>query len=115
MPRTNIPAVAWPGGDSDVGTLITPVAADVVNLNETVLVEGLRLLAYNPTGGALTVTITSTADSRGRTNDISAFSLAAGKAALFGPFSRNGWTSTGGKLFYQGSAAGIVFIPILPD
>lgn len=113
MPRTNIAVRAYPGGDSGTGTLFTPSPADAVAFNETLLTEGMKLIAYNPTAGDLTVTVTSTADERGRTKDITALSVPAGQMCLLGPFTRVGWASAGGKLFYQASAAGMLLIPLV--
>lgn len=78
-------------------------AADTVN-NMVIapLVAGKTLvLARNTGASAHTVTFTSVADPFGRTGDITAYSLAAGEVACFGPFGKTGWD--------QASAAGLYF------
>jgi hypothetical protein len=59
------------------------------------------LLAYNSDGAnPYTVTITSTADDKGRSEDITAYSLAAGEYAVFGVGLTNsaGWKQTNGTI-----------------
>lgn len=111
MPRTTIPVQVAAGSNSLVGVVLTETAADVVNLNQSPLTDGLMLLCNNSSGGALTVTVTSVPDAQGRVGDITALSLAAAEKRLLGPFNASGWLSAGGMLFYQGSAVGIKFSP----
>lgn len=66
--------------------------------------SGNDLLVALNTDGALarTITITSVPDDKGRSKDITTYSIAAGKCAFFGPFKTDGW-STCGKVFFQTS------------
>lgn len=108
MPRTNIVAQTTVGAYPTLPVTatsqdITMVAADIVNFNETTLVENKTVvLAHNEDVGAVTITFTSAADSLGRTGDITAYSIGAGKISLFGPFKAAGWTHAG-KLQFAGS------------
>jgi hypothetical protein len=59
---------------------------------------------------ARTVTIVSVNDPYGRTKDMTAISIAAGKIYAFGPFTnRMGWLQSNGKMFLQGSTTDIKF------
>jgi hypothetical protein len=84
-------------------------AADASLLNYTPLTNGKTyLLAQNTDSGAHTVTITSVADNLNRVGDITAYSLAAGVIAQFGPFQSVGW-SNGGQLWFQADNALVKF------
>ena len=62
-------------------------AADPALGNYTPIVSGKTLiLAHNTDSGAHTVTFTSVVDGQNRSGDITAYSIAAGAIALFGPF-----------------------------
>jgi hypothetical protein len=67
------------------------------------------LLVWNTTAGALTVTISSVADNRGRTGDITTYSIGADTVAVFGPFSKEGWAQADGSIYAVASAAGVKF------
>lgn len=90
--------------------LNTPVdpgltAADNVNGNEYRATGRELVLVYNPTGGPLTVTVTSQPASRtGRLGDITTAVVAAGSLAAFQIFPRDGWES-GGVILIAASAA----------
>jgi hypothetical protein len=74
------------------------------------------LLARNPTGGALTVTISSVVDPYIRTGDITTYSIGAGEYAVFPPFPKAGWAQADGKLYLAASAATVEFAVLkLPD
>lgn len=70
------------------------------------------LLVRNPTGGALTVTINSVADTKKRTGDITAYSIGAGEVAMFFFNRTEGWVQTNSKLHFAGSATGLEFAVI---
>lgn len=53
------------------------------------------VLAYNTDVSAHTITINSAPDSLNREGDITAYSVAAGKVAAFGPFRTTGWAIGG--------------------
>jgi hypothetical protein len=106
MARTNIAAQTLPlwtggayptlpisGGDAD----ITFVAADVSLGNSSALLNNKTMvLAYNTAASAAhTITFTSAVDAQNRTGDITAYSIAAGKVAAFGPFKSDGWAIGG--------------------
>ncbi len=94
MPRTNIAkqteasAATFPW--SATGLILTEVAADVANGNETVACGRLLLIARNSGGSSRTVTIDSAADAKGRTGDVAAETLAAGEIRMF-LLVRDGW------------------------
>jgi len=82
-------------------------ACDNVNGNSFVCTGREVLVIYNPSAGALTVTITSVDDEKGRSEDITAYSLAAADFAVFGIGLTNakGWKSSGGLVVFTGSSA----------
>ena len=71
---------------------------------ESVVSTGKDLiLAFNSSAGALTATITSSADSLGRTRTMS-LAVAAGAYAMFGPFRQTGWQQTDGNIYFSSTA-----------
>lgn len=70
------------------------------------------LVAHNTNAGAQTVTISSVADRNGRTGDITAYSIAAGRVATFGPFGREGWAQADGKVYAAGSHTDVKFAAV---
>lgn len=116
MARTNIAAQTLPGAYPTLPVTpasdLTLVAADVANGNMTPIVEGKTVVFAQNTGvGARTITFTSVADTFGRTGDITAYSLAAGKMKLFGAFKAAGWTHSG-NLWIDGSHAEVLLAVI---
>lgn len=104
MARTNIPANSslvgsYPAVPLSAGAAdVTETAVDDPTDRMTSLIDNKTyLLAHNTDTVARTITIGSTLDSLNRKGDITAYSIAAGKLALFGPFRTVGW-SNGGNL-----------------
>jgi len=101
MPRTTIAAQSYAGAYPALP--ITPGAADVIFTatddptdRETPLVDGKTVIhAYNSDSVARTITIGSQVDTYNRVGDITAYSVAAGKTAHFGPFKTLGWALAG--------------------
>lgn len=103
MPRTLV-AAQLTGGSYPVlpvapgSRALTLVAGDVANGNFTPLLEARTLVLVRNTGaGARTITFTSVKGpaTLERSGDITAYSLAAGTFALFGPFRIAGWSNAG--------------------
>lgn len=98
------------------GADVTMTAGDASNGNDFVS-SGDEIVIVQNTHATLayTVTFTSVADSLNRTGDITAYSLAAGEIACFGPFPAHGWRYTGNKIRVTVSNAsiklGLVRIP----
>lgn len=103
MARTNIAAQSFIGAYPTLpigagGADLTFSNGDVANGNSSALVDNKTVvLAYNTDSSAHTVTFTSAPDTLNRAGDISAYSVAAGKVAAFGPFKAVGW-AVGGVL-----------------
>ena len=92
-------------------------AADTSLGNYTTIVSGKTLvLAHNTDLGAHTVTFTSVVDGQNRSGDITAYSIAAGVTALFGPFVTTpvGWSqaSPAGSLWMDANDPTIKWIVI---
>lgn len=117
MPRTTIavqvPKGPYPALQPAADALdMTLTACDTVNFNQTPLSGTLLLIAQNSGASPYTITISSVADSRNRTGDITAYSLAAGDVAMFLINQADGWLQSDGNLYYQGSNAAVKFAPI---
>jgi hypothetical protein len=67
------------------------------------------LLVRNANAGAQTITISSVADDKGRVGDITTYSIGIGEYAMFGPFPREGWAQSDGKLYFAVTAADLYF------
>lgn len=91
----------------------TFTACDTSNGNKFSLTGRDILLVENTGMSAYTFTVTSAPDSLGRTNDITAYSVAAGDFSAFnlrGDIS--GWRQTDGSIHLACSNAAIEFAPI---
>jgi len=85
-------------------------AADVSNFNSFLLQGPAIILVRNVHASSpFTFTLTSSADARGRTGDITTYSLAAGKVAAFNLNSTAGWLQTDGSFYLAGSDVSIQF------
>jgi len=76
-------------------------AAGTITDGDTFVCTGRELLLFQNTDvGAVTVTITSVDDEKGRAEDITSYSLGAGEFAVFGVGLTNakGWKSTSGTI-----------------
>jgi hypothetical protein len=118
MPRTAITKVTPPTEIAATGgTVITPVAADIANLNQFALTGNEIVLVLNSAASTGTVTVTSDTDRYGRTKDITAFTVPAAVGGLSGMvllprFSIEAWQQPDGNLYLQGSAVTIFFVVI---
>lgn len=92
------------------GADLTMTAADASNKEQVTITGKELVIAHNTGASAYTVTISSVADAAaGRTGDVSAYSLAAGEYAVFGPFDLDGWEQSDGKLYFEASNASVKF------
>lgn len=80
-------------------------AADATNKEQFTASGNDLLVAYNSGASPRTITITSVADEKGRTGDITTYSLAAGEFAVFGPLKKAGWMQSDGKIYMEASHA----------
>ena len=88
---------------------LTMTAADTSNNEQVTHTGKILLFAHNTGASARTITISSLADERGRTGNITTYASAAGEYHVFGPFDLEGWEQTDGKLYFQGSHAEVKF------
>jgi hypothetical protein len=110
MSRTNVAKTALLGAYAGDGLSVVEVPADSVNLNAFPLNGGEILIARNvhPTD-AFTVTVTSVANARGRTKNITADSILANESHVYGPFQPAGWKqASDGMLYFQASAGAAI-------
>ena len=92
---------------------ITWTAADATNFQEVVNNGNLFILAWNQSADTdRTVTVTTVADSLGRTGDITAYNVDFGSISILGPFPVTGFSQTNSKLYFQASHADIKFAVI---
>lgn len=102
MPRTSLSRTSLPGAYAADGVALVETPADTDNLNSLALLGGEIVIARNiHPSAALTVTINSVANSKGRVKDITADSLAAGVAHAYGPFLPAGWKQSDGTLHLE--------------
>jgi hypothetical protein len=93
------------------GADFTFAAADTSNGNEFVCTGRDLVLVYNSGGSTYTVTITSAADEKGRSGDITTYSLSTLEFAVFGVGLTNakGWKQTDGTIVLTASNAAVKF------
>jgi hypothetical protein len=107
------PAGPYPGIVGAGALALTFAPADVANGNAFPLSGHELLVAWNSGASAYTVTLTSTPDSRGRTSDITAYSIAAGGFAVFSYVAgTEGWIQSDGNAYVSASNAAIQFAVI---
>lgn len=90
-----------------IGGVVTLTNVDSVNNNMFPNDGRTLLVIYNPTGGALTFTLSSVADGLGRTGDLTSVSVAAGKVWVGGPFRKRDFDQTGtdvGNVYVQAAS-----------
>ena len=89
-------------GDYSVGDAADLIflAADVANMEQTILTGKEMIIARNVGGGPFLITVNSVNDPFNRTGDITDYSLGAGEFAIFGPFDRTGWKQVGSSLIF---------------
>lgn len=88
---------------------LTMTAADTSDQNSCVASGNDLIIAHNTDSGAHNITITSVANEKGRSGDISSYSLGAGEYAIFGPFLLPGWEQTDGSLYFEADDATVKF------
>lgn len=87
---------------------VTLAAADTANQNRALLDGPVLVVAHNSGATAHTITITSMADAKNRTGDISAYSIGAGKVACFKIDQYEGWKQTDGYLYLEANHAEVL-------
>lgn len=86
---------------------VAPFTLDNTNGNVWVGSGRDLLVIQNPTAGAVTVTLTSSADAQNRKADITTYSLGVGEFMTFWYGNLVGWNQGGGQLYLDCSAAGL--------
>lgn len=112
MARTSITKTTAPGAYIAAMADITFEAADTVNQNQVQLTGNEILIARNTDSVQHSVTITSVADARGRTKDISSQNLAAEAIKMWGPAQLHGWQQSDGMLYFEADDITIEFAVI---
>lgn len=110
MPRTALTVTTIPSPYGGAGVAVTMDAADTSNQNRVPLTGREIIIAQNTGGAPYTVTVTSVDDRYGRSEDISAESIAAGAIRVYGVgLALEGWQQTDGNLYLQASNAAVKF------
>lgn len=109
-PPSAYPVLPLAADDADV--TFTAAGAEFADGASFPMTGRELLLVRNANAGAQTVTIDSVADSRRRTGDITAYSLAAGEIAAFWINRTEGWRQSDGTLHFEASAADVEFAVI---
>ncbi len=88
---------------------VTFGAADIPNKNQFAPSGDDLILAWNTDAvNPYTITITSAADDKNRTGDVSTYSIGAGEIAAF-RVKTAGWTQADGKVYLEASNAAVKF------
>lgn len=107
MARQSHTAVETSGKYPTAPTTMTATAADAVNFEETAH-TGREVIVFRNSGSTTrNITITSVADNRNRTGDIT-FTLANGASKFVGPLGIEGFRQTNGKLYFQADHAEVL-------
>lgn len=88
---------------------ITLEAADTTNQNRVKLTGREILIANNTDTADHNITITSTEDDLGRTEDIASETIAAGNHKVFGPVRLEGWIQSDGYLYFEADNSSVEF------
>lgn len=107
---TPAPILAGPPGATTLDIVWT--AADTVNNNAFTMSGNDVLLCYNSGASPYTVTVSSVADSLGRTGDIATYSIAAGTISWIGPIPVNGFAQANGQCYISASNVAVKFAVI---
>lgn len=115
MARQTLTKSTAPGSYATAGVAVTMTAADTVNKEQFVSTGKELVIAHNTGGSPYTVTITSVADEYGRSGDITAYSVAAGAIAAFGPFPVHGWRQSNDNIYLEANNTAVKFgVIVLP-
>lgn len=101
--RTEITSQSLPGGYTGISATLTLAAVDHANGNNFKMSGNDMIVARNPTGGALTISLTSVADGSGRVADFTESVPAAG-LKVYGPFRYIGWRDDNGFMSVDGDS-----------
>jgi hypothetical protein len=107
---SQIPVGPYPGTVGAGALAITFTAADVSNGNSFPITGREVLLIWNSDSIAHTVTLTSVTDLRGRSGDVTAYSVAATSYAAFNfRAGLEGWRQSDGTIHFSASDATVKF------
>lgn len=110
MPRTTIAAQSVVNEYPTALTAITFTAADVANMNQTPWTGSEVILARNVHATTTyTITLTSVADSHGRSGTISAENIVALSQKAIPILGADGWRQTDGFIYFQANNASVEF------
>jgi len=119
MAREILAKTICPGNLASIGLDVTMTAANTGDKNRFLATGKEILIARNSAGAAAhTVTVTSAPDHKGRTKDVTAFSMAAGDVSVFGPWQTKlaGWIQPDGYIYLEANHAEILFgVLVIPD
>jgi hypothetical protein len=115
MARTALTKTSAPGGYPTAGVTVTWNDADSSNGNDFAMTgRDLVLVRNGHASAAKTYTVTSAADSQGRSKNITAESLVAGAVVCLGPFrNKTGWAQSSNKFYIDGEDNNIKIAVIL--
>ncbi|MCS6290344.1 MAG: hypothetical protein H8K10_15420 [Nitrospira sp.] len=101
------PKGPYPGTVAANDLDVVPFTLDNTNGNVWVGTGRDLLVIQNPTAGAITVTLTSSADDKNRKADITTYSLGVGEFMSFWYGNLVGWDQGGGQVYLDCSATGL--------
>lgn len=81
------------------------VTVDSTNGNQVQASGDILLVFLNSTAGALTFTITSAPDARGRSSDITTYTIGIGLVSMFRVDNQPGWIQSDGNIYFTASTS----------
>lgn len=107
MARQTHTAVTSTGKYPTAPVTLTATAADATNFEETAHTGREVIIFRNSGASSRNITITSVADNRNRSGDVT-FALAAGAIKAIGPLGIEGWRQSNGMLYFQANHAEVL-------
>lgn len=86
-------------------------AADATNKEQFVPGNDTLVIFKNDGVAAKTITLSSKADEKNRTGDVTTYSLGAGELAMF-RFKKSGWMQSDGKIYMEAESSDIKYAVI---
>jgi hypothetical protein len=109
MARSTVTKSNAPGSYPSAGVTVAFTASDTTNGNQFRM-TGDDLLIVRAVGSSGTFTISSVANSLGRTRDITTEAISSGEYKVLGTFKQiSGWRQSDGFLYFTGSATAVEF------
>lgn len=109
MARQDLTVTTGTSKDPTAAVSLTETAENTTDHSQFSLTTRDIVVIHNTGASTYTYTVTSVADERGRTGNITTANILAGAIMLLGPLSLEGWRQTDGKLYLDASNTAVKF------